>query len=116
METDAFGSQLYYRVEVLEHWDGTENDGSFDNLQRSEQVSFQEYAVLKKTEKGVRLKVGYGAGKYVCHTWRKAFAYPTKAQALTAFKARRSRQVSILTAQLARAQDELRLAEAYTLA
>lgn len=105
-------TNTYYRVSVEHYWDGKhDNDGSFETLQEVENIYFEEHQVEKATPRGVRLC----NGTLVIHSWRKRYAYPTKQEALTAFIARRRRQVAILTAQLARAQDELRLAEGHTL-
>ena len=50
--------------------------------------------------------------KWVSKTARKRFAYPTKKEALENFKARKQRQIHILTYQLSDAKKALMLAEA----
>lgn len=107
---DIFGRQLYWRCEVSNYWDGKhDNDGSFEHLRLCENIRFARFSVEKTTPRGVRLC----NGKFVAHHWLKKYAYPTQADALQSFIARRRRYVAILTAQLDRAKDELRLAERF---
>lgn len=101
---------VYYRCEVSMFWKPKFfNDGSLDTVGENENIYFQKIGVEKVTPRGVRLR----NGKFVAHHWRKRYAYPTKVEAFANFKARRARQIALLTAQLARAQDELKLAEKY---
>lgn len=84
----------YYRCEV--NWS---SDG----------VCYFEHPVLKETPCGVVVDV-FGKPKFINKNWIKQYAHPTKEDALAGLKARRRRQIRILTAQLDRAKRELQLA------
>jgi len=49
--------------------------------------------------------------KWVSKTSRKRFAYPTKEEAMTSFKARKNRQISILKYQIKNAEQALAYAD-----
>jgi len=91
----------------------------YDILYTDRKVSVQvsEYYVIKRTPKGVWVSI-YDTElfeKEMCHlvlnSAKKKYAYPTKEEALTAFKFRKKRQIKILNAQLKRAELALNLAE-----
>jgi len=90
-----------------------------DVLYTDDRVSVQasEYYVMKCTPKGAWVSF-YDTDvfeKDMCHlvlnSAKKKYAYPTKEEALTAFKFRKKRQIKILNAQLKRAELALNLAE-----
>lgn len=59
-----------------------------------EYVSCSPYKVLRHTNKGVWLEMGYGIKpKFVLNNARKRFAYPTKKEALESFRMRKLRQI-----------------------
>ena len=71
--------------------------------------------VLRETPKGVWLmgmQYGLENPRFVLRSATKRWACPTEEEALTAFMARKRRQIEIHTARLKRAKQALRLAEA----
>ena len=93
----------FYRYEAhmvsrgVDEWD--ESLGSYLSLY------CLEYMVLKVTDKGVRLVHDDLCGKPVLDRTINKFAYPSKAEALLGFIARKRRQQSILLGQLARSRE-----------
>lgn len=73
-------------------------------------ICLSTFRVTKVTPKGVRLD----NGRFVQLDSRKRFACPTKVEALASFKARKEQQVSILYAQLQRAEKALKLIDRET--
>lgn len=69
------------------------------------EVVLRTYRVRKVTLCGVQLDIG----RFVLSSGRKRFAWPTQAEALVSFRARKQRQLSILRAQAARVEEALRL-------
>ena len=72
-----------------------------------------KYDILRKTLKGFWIvdPVGHGKDKWVNNYANKRFAYLTPEAALIAFQARKKRQISILSAQLANAKEDLQLVQ-----
>ena len=82
-------------------------------------LTLRVYNLIKETP------CGYWISKYSCDsiflqsvrkrwvskTSRKRFAYPTKEEAMINFKARKRRQIALLTGQLDQAKDALMIAE-----
>lgn len=73
-------------------------------------IECDEYKVVKETPKGYWIRLGIGdflgsETRWVGKEHRKKFAHLTKRDALKSFIARKSRQCSILSAQLKRAED-----------
>lgn len=73
------------------------------------QLYAYEYPILKVTRCGKWIRAE-GERKFVLDTSRKRFAHETLELALESFRARRERQISILKARLAAAEQELALA------
>lgn len=73
-------------------------------------IEAHEYQIIKQTPMGVWILANFRK-KFVLNHAVKKFAYPTKKLALSSFKARKSRQIEILTRQLNRAQQAFKLAE-----
>ncbi|MNF39596.1 hypothetical protein D3C84_205720 [compost metagenome] len=100
---------MFYRYQEqmvsrgVDEWD--ESLGSYMHLY------CYEYTVLKVTDKGVRLVHDDLCGKPVMDRTINKFAYPSKAEALLGFIARKRRQQSILIGQLARSREAQRKAE-----
>lgn len=67
-------------------------------------VSYRRYPVIKHTPCGVWLALTSMDRRFVLKAAHKQFACPTKEAALVSFRARKRRQVAILTAQLERAK------------
>lgn len=85
--------EIYYR-----YWDQLTTNGIY--------VYRTEYIVEKHTSKGVWIN-DFGHRRFVLNSARKRFAHPTKEEALESFRARKKRQIKILTRQLERARAAL---------
>lgn len=86
------------------------------------ELNIEKYEIIKKTKKGVWIYTGdvLGGIKCFCNSKRfvllsgkKRFAYPTKKEALESFKARKNRQIEILSHRLGNAKSALNLARRY---
>jgi hypothetical protein len=66
-------------------------------------VYLREFHVIKYTEKGAWIEQ-YGQERFVLKDARKRYACPSKEEALESFRARKKRQILILTSQLERAK------------
>ena len=76
-----------------------------------DRIHLYEYPFLKETPKGYWIGVFFEGEKWVSKTARKRFAYPTKELALESFKARKNRQILLLTTQLIKSKKALIIAE-----
>ena len=74
------------------------------------QLAVSEYAVTKRTPKGVWLDC-YGNRRFVLTSARKQFASPTREAAYVCFLARKKRQLKILTAQVRNVREAIALGE-----
>ncbi len=76
-------------------------------------VQLQEttYTVAKVTQKGVWLENSWTPRRFVLRDSHKRFAWPTKQEALLSLKARKSRQMQILSKQLNYAERAANLAD-----
>jgi hypothetical protein len=73
-----------------------------------------EYLVLADTPRGYWINswgMGTRRDKWVSGHSVKRFAYPTKEEAMVNFKARKARQIKILTSQLSQATDAYAMAK-----
>lgn len=70
------------------------------------EVFLHEYKIIKETLHGTWIDV-YGKEKFVLREARKHFACYTKEDAMESFKARKNRQIRILSAQLESAKNSL---------
>lgn len=70
-----------------------------------------EFRVVKETPCGVQIEIWPGKNRFVNKYSRKKYACPSKEEALESYRARKRRQVSILKAQLKRAELALSLEE-----
>ncbi|NTU49579.1 MAG: hypothetical protein HGA87_01550 [Desulfobulbaceae bacterium] len=67
----------------------------------------EEYRLIRETPKGYWIEDEWSIDKrWVSKTARKRYAYPTKAEALDSFIARKRRQISILRHQAKHAQEK----------
>lgn len=75
----------------------------------------RKFKVIKETPCGYWIELFYWGDdkKWVSKVARKRYAYPTKHEALTSFKARKKRQIEILEAQLNQARQSLRWTEPF---
>lgn len=62
-------------------------------------VRMVEFNLIKETPEGYWIMDGFDK-RWVSKTGKKRYAYPTQAEALTSYIARKSRQKELLTAQL----------------
>lgn len=75
-------------------------------------LEMSTFTVQKVTPKGVWLTNRWMAPRFVLMEARKRFAHPTKEEALTSIKARKERQIGILSKQLENARRVIALANA----
>lgn len=62
-------------------------------------VALYSFPVTKRTASGYWIEV-YGRKRWVSATSKKRFAYPTREEAATSYKARKKRQIELLQADL----------------
>ena len=75
-------------------------------------VRLYAFNVVRTTPKGYWISIPYSFKlKWVSSEAKKRFAYPTKEEALQSFRARKRRQVAILSYQLERAKMALNVSE-----
>lgn len=73
-------------------------------------LELREFLITARTPKGVWIGICHGnKRKWVSNTSRKRYAYPTKAEAIEAFKHRKLAFVRHAEAQLKRAKEDLAL-------
>lgn len=75
-------------------------------------VSLQSYLILRRTPKGTWIDCGYE--RFVRLNTRKKFACATALEAAESFRARKNRQIGILSAQLEQAKRALKLLDIQT--
>lgn len=79
------------------------------------EICLRTYPVIRRTPKGVWIsREAYGKQRFVLNGTRKAYAYPTKEEALASFIARKTRQRLLLEFQLKRVAAALKLAKEST--
>ena len=76
-------------------------------------VDRRKFKVLKETPCGYWIQIyeGFDDRQWVSKVAKKRYAYPVLDDAITAFKARKRRQIEILQAQMAQAKAALRWAD-----
>lgn len=77
----------------------------------SVEIHLQSFRVIKPTKCGYWISLGCSYQKWVSATGRKRYAHPTKAEAIQSFRARKLRQINILSAQLFNARRALDVPE-----
>lgn len=87
----------YYRYEVINWTD------------HKIQLVLHEFPILRKTPCGIKIEQWSGKERFIHEFAKKKFAWPTKEEALISFRARKKRQISILKAQLRKAELALTL-------
>ena len=91
-----------YRFHEQQWSSGWDDEG--DNFHRSivPKVTLEKYVydVKRETPKGCWIVTHYGLEKWVSNNTTKRYAYPTRAQALNGFIARKRKQIEILTKNL----------------
>lgn len=96
----------FYRFEDVLHAAPVDE---FDNPTGPAKLSVRlsKFRVERETPCGVWLDIG----RFVKTSGRKRFAWPTEAEAMESFKARKQRQLRILNAQVGRVERALALAK-----
>ena len=74
-------------------------------------ISEDPYYKRNQEEFKILPKWDWGKPRWVSKTSRRRYAFPTKEEALVSFKARKRRQITILTHQLSQAKEALRKAK-----
>lgn len=97
---------LFYRYKDIVYAAPLDESGDPIGQGRLE-VALHTYRVVTTTPKGVWLDIG----RFVLTSGRKRFAWPTQAEAMTSFLARKERQLSILRAQANRVERAIALAK-----
>ncbi len=99
--------EMFYRYDVVRYSLGVDECG--DPLPGSRiELRLGEYEVLNRTPKGAWIG-GLGYRRFVLLTARKQYACETVELAAESFRARKRRQIKILSGQLAEAEYALRL-------
>lgn len=112
---------LYRYDQTLIGHGGHDEVGEWRHSHTEVEVDMYQYPVVKETPKGVWVNVRYSYYpgmefsrydcKWVSNTTRKRFAYPTPEEALSSFKYRKQRQISILKVQLRNAERAYAIAD-----
>lgn len=100
-------SDSMWRVEMVV-WAAPLNEYDEPSGPGRTSVRAVEYAVVKRTPKGVRLNID---NKFVSSTARRRWACPTVEEAVESFLARKAREASILKARLKRIEEAVALAK-----
>lgn len=98
--------EVYWRVEARRYSYVVDPEAEIYGVTRP-RLEATWWSVQKHTPKGVRLNVG----TLVLHNSVKKWACPTLGEAIQSFKARKNKQIAILTARLNAAKQELALLE-----
>lgn len=101
------GLEVWWRVEAKSYSIVIDAERELYGSTRP-RLEAQWFEVLKTTPKGVQI-----AGRFCLRDARKRFACPTLHEAIESFVARKDRQIKILSAQLAGAQDVRKQAADY---
>ena len=99
--------EYFYRYHDVLYSSGSEE---FFNYGISVRLYLTRYLVVKHTPKGVWLcthSLDDQPDKFILLSATKRWACPTKEEALESFKKRKQRQISILSGQIARANEAL---------
>jgi len=104
-----------YRYEDQLYSDGVDQFG--DPLPTSHiKVNLYKYDILSRTEKGIWIRYWNAkCKKFILLSAKKKYACLTKEEALESFKARKKRQIRILTSQLNNAKESLNIAKGNSL-
>ena len=92
-----------YRIESYNHW--------FDECNSTIRLRTDSYEVLKETPCGHTIQAKFGKNRFVNKSSRKRFAYPTIAEAMVSFIARKKREHLILSSRVSHVETALQLAE-----
>jgi len=98
-DTTAPG-EFYYRCEAINRGEG----GTFQV-----ELYYQPYHVLRRTEKGVWIRVDWDRDRFILDGSGKRFAYPTKEAAKEGLLRRKLRQIGIVAYQHDLAQEVVAL-------
>lgn len=107
----------YYRLEEVQYASSVNEDG--DTILGSGRVEVQVHVfeVLRHTPTGTRINDyqtrASGKGRFISRNWGKQWACPTIDAAIKSFVARKTRQIGIYKARIARAEEALDLVNRY---
>ena len=101
-------SEKWFRVEEISYASALDEYDNPIGTSRLE-LRVRQFDVKKVTPKGVWLDLGWGDARFVRTNARKQYACPTLELAMESFKARKQRQIKLLTSQLRRAERALAL-------
>jgi len=101
-------SEKWFRVEEISYASALDEYDNPIGTSRLE-LRVRQFDVKKVTPKGVWLDLGWGDARFVRTNARKQYACPTLELAMESFKARKQRQIKLLTSQLQRAERALAL-------
>jgi hypothetical protein len=96
--------EYWYRVEDTPHG-SVDEFGDLSGVRVV--VSVRKYLVLRHTAKGAWLHEGWGRERFVLRNAHKRWACPTEEEAIASFRARKERQIRILSGQLSNARAAL---------
>jgi len=106
------GLGVMYRIESRRMSGGFDDWGDAIPGSGHSRLFAHVFVVLKVTKCGKWVRDYGGNRRFILDTARKRFAHDTLEDALASFRARRQRQIGILTARLRAAEEELALAKA----
>lgn len=110
MRDKLAGADLWYRYEDV-HWASPVDEWGYSCGLGQITIELRSYEVLRRTAKGVWIRLYNGDARFVLSDARKKFACPTKEAAKQSFLARKKRQLSIYKARAEEVQRVLALAE-----
>jgi hypothetical protein len=108
MEQIAAREFLYRYVDVCHCADLNEYDEPIANT-RAVRLYCHAFEIIRRTPSGAWIRLGYDFKKFVNLNAHKRFACPTKEEAWESFRARKKRQLEIVSAQVVRARLALKL-------
>lgn len=100
--------KLYRYEEILYSWGLDQFDEPIPGYNMK--VMLSDFPIIRRTPKGAWIDL-YNEKKFVLLTAIKQYASESKEIALQQFKARKTKQIEILTAKLKQANEALKLAE-----
>ncbi|MEX3984002.1 hypothetical protein AB4Y45_33995 [Paraburkholderia sp. EG287A] len=106
------GHGVMYRIEARRVSGGCVDEvGEWRHGESYSRLYAHTFVVLKVTKCGKWIRDYAGDRRFILDTSRKRFAHETIELALASFRARRDRQIGILSARLRAAEEELALAQ-----
>ena len=109
----------WYRYQERHYAPEHNSDGDFISNTGTVEVHLMKFSVVRITPKGVwvaehlPMKHDPRYDKLIVHTWRKKYAHPTEWEALTAFRCRKLKNISIYEARIRSIHKALTYAKRY---